>query len=114
MLTGFRVDGIYGRNDVINYPVQGAAFHCLLWCLIQLQRWLNAAGMKSLIVGQIHDSIVLDVTDDEAKEVLAKAHEIMTEDLPKHYSWIIVPMEVEAEMTPLGGSWFTKEKVDLV
>ena len=112
MLTGFRVDGVYGRNDVINYPVQGAAFHCLLWCLIQLQRWLNATGMESLIVGQIHDSIVLDVTDDEAKEVLAKAHFIMTEMLPKHYTWIIVPMEVEAEMTPLGGSWFTKEKVD--
>ena len=30
MLTGFRCSGVMSRNDCINYPVQGAAFHCLL------------------------------------------------------------------------------------
>ena len=59
-LTGFRIDGVMGRNDVINYPVQGSAFHCLLWSLIQLNRWLRKNKMRSKIVGQIHDSIVAD------------------------------------------------------
>ena len=57
-LTGFRIQGELGRNDVINYPIQGSAFHCLLWSLIRLQKELRRRKMESRIVGQIHDSIV--------------------------------------------------------
>jgi len=34
----------------------------------------------------------------------------MTIDLRKHWSWIIVPMDVDAEVSPMGRSWFEKEK----
>lgn len=109
MFTGFRVSGPFARNDVINYPVQGAAFHCLLWCLTELQDWLDGNGMESLIVGQIHDSLVLDLVPAETDEVLSKAREIMTVLLPRRWKWITTPLEVEAEVCPVGESWFTKK-----
>lgn len=110
-LTGFRINGVYNKKQISNYPVQGSAFHCLLWCMIQLQKWLKKNKMKSKIVGQIHDSIVGDTHEDELDDYLGKAHEIMTVDLLKHWDWIIVPFKVEAEVAPPGGNWYQKKEV---
>lgn len=110
MLTGFRVEGYHKRNDVINYPIQGAAFHCLLWSLIQLQKWLVKYKMKTKIVGQIHDSIVSDIHGPEMQDYLDTAKYIITEALPKAWSWISVPLDVEVEIAPVGMSWFDKKE----
>jgi DNA polymerase-1 len=109
MLTGFRVDGVYKRNDVINYPVQGSAFHCLLWSLIQLVKWLRRNRMKTVVVGQIHDSIVADVHEDELQDYLAMTRQIMLKDIRREWPWIIVPLEVEQEVAET--NWFEKKKV---
>ena len=105
MLTGFECHGVFDRKKVINYPVQGAAFHCLLWSLVVLQEWLGKLGLKSLIVGQIHDSIVMDVVPEEEAEVKALAKKVMTESIAKEWEWLIVPLEVEFETADVDASW---------
>lgn len=112
MKTGFRCSGLMGRNDAINYPIQGAAFHCLLWSLIELNRWLKKNNMKTCIIGQIHDSIVLDIDPAELNTVLAKAKHIMTEKIRLFWSWIVVPLDIEVELTPVDGSWYLKKEVN--
>lgn len=109
--TGFRINAVHKKNDVLNYAVQGASFHCLLWSLIRLQKWLTKTQMQTVIVGQIHDSLILDVHCDEFEEVLTRVKDVMSIQLPKAWDWIIVPLEVEIEACPVGGSWFEKEKV---
>ena len=111
MFTGFRVFGVYRRNVIINSPVQGAAFHCLLWTLIRIQAWLEKHNMKSVILGQIHDSLVLDIPVNELQDVLAACKRIMTLSIRKAWEWIIVPLAVEAEVTPVNGSWFEKKGI---
>lgn len=108
MYTGFRCKGLYSRNQVINYPVQGSAFHCLLWSIIALQKAMIKAGMQSLIVGQIHDCIVLDVVPHELNAILNLAHRIMTVLLPRAWQWIIVPLETESEVCRIDQSWIDK------
>lgn len=111
MLTGFVIEGFLKRNEVINYPVQGVAFHCLLWSLIRIQKILRKYHMKSLIIGQIHDSIVSDVLSEERKDYLEIVQKVMTQDIKKHWNWIITPIEIEAEAAPEGKSWFEKQKI---
>lgn len=106
--NGFFFQGYMKRNDVINYPVQGPAFHCLLWSLIQLQRELRKRGMKALVIGQVHDSIIADVPKREVREFIRLATEIMTVRIQKHWKWITLPLEVEIEVSPVGGSWVDK------
>jgi DNA polymerase-1 len=103
--TGFRCSGLMSKNDVINYPVQGAAFHCLLWALIRINFLLKQYKMKSRIIGQIHDAIVFDVHPDEVEDVIRISKKEMVELLPKHYSWINTPLTVEADLGPVDGSW---------
>jgi DNA polymerase I len=109
LLTGFRCQGPMRRNEVSNYPIQGVAFHCLLWSLIQIHRWLLANEMKTRIIGQIHDSIVFNFVAGETEAVLSKTKTIMTESIRKHWPWIIVPLEIEAEVAPPGRPWNEKE-----
>jgi len=111
MLTGFRVEGVYERNDVINYPIQGTAFHCLLWSLIQLLKWLRKNRMQTLIVGQIHDSILADVVPSELNDYLAAAKRIMTVDIKEHWKWLNVPLAVEAEASDK--TWFDKQPIEI-
>ena len=113
MFTGFRCQGLMSRNDATNYPIQGAAFHCLLWSFIELERILRHRGFKTKLIIQIHDAILLDVHPDELGEVADIVHAVTTEQLPKAWSWIIVPLEVKAELCPVDGSWAEKEKFNL-
>jgi len=111
--TGFICQGYMLRNEIINYPIQGSAFHCLLWSLIRLQKEIKRRGMKTLLVGQIHDSIVADVPDEELGDYLALAKKVMTVDLKKAWKWICVPIEIEAEVTPVDGNWYQKKEVEI-
>ena len=110
-LTGFLYRGIYERNKIINYPIQGSSFHCLLWSLIHLQDWLNDNKMKSLIIGQIHDSIILDVHLSELDDVLNKAYRILVQEIREIWPWIIVPLDAEAAVGY--ENWYSKQEVKL-
>lgn len=111
LLIGFRVDGVYSRNQILNTPIQGVAFHLLLWSLITLNRWLRKNKMRTKIVGQIHDSIMADVHPDEMEDYLQMAKCIMTIGIRKHWPWIIVPLEIEAEASDV--SWFDKKVIEI-
>ena len=110
-LTGFHISGVYSRNEIINYPVQGSAFHCLLWTLIEVNKYLKKHKMKSMVVGQIHDSIIGDVHKNEIKDYLEIVKETATVKLPEAWKWIIVPLSIDQEITPLGGSWYDKKEI---
>jgi DNA polymerase I-like protein with 3'-5' exonuclease and polymerase domains len=109
LLTGFRCHGIMNEKEVSNYPVQGAAFHCLLWSMIQLDKQLRKYNMDSVICGQIHDSMLIDTAPKELKNVWEITQQITTIDLPKTYPWICVPLEIDGDVTEIDQSWATKK-----
>jgi DNA polymerase-1 len=107
-LTGFTVQGFMRKNQVINYPVQGSAFHWLLWSLTELNRQMRRNQMSSMIVGQVHDSMLLDCHPRETDDVIHLAREIMTKRIMKQWDWILVPLVADAEIAPINGSWHEK------
>jgi len=111
--TGFTFQGIMKRNDVTNYPVQGAAFHCLLWSLIEGTKALKRMKMDSVIVGQIHDAVIFDVNPKELKKLVKIMQCIMCNDVRQHWPWITVPLEIGAELCPVDGSWAEKEEIEI-
>lgn len=108
LLSGFRVYGVFPRNAVVNYPIQGSAFHCLLWSLIQVCKGLRQRKMKSKVVGQIHDSLIAEVPLEELTEYLLLVEEITMQRLPRHFTWLVVSPEIEYEICLPGTSWFDK------
>lgn len=111
--TGFIYPGIMKKNDALNYMIQGSAFHCLLWSFIRIGRALKENKMESLLIGQIHDSVVLDVVPDELPDVKALLNKIMCIEIKKEWNWIIVPLKIEIEVSEINGNWAEMRKEPL-
>lgn len=111
MFTGFRCYGIFNTKEACNYPVQGAAFHCLLWCFIQIDRILRKEKLQTKLIGQVHDSIVFDVHPPELEHVLKIAQKVTEEDLLNAWDWIIVPLTTEVEICQIDESWYHKKEL---
>lgn len=105
--TGFRLNGVQKRNEIINSPIQGSAFHCLLQSIIDINREIKRRNWKSRIVMEIHDSILSEVADDELDDYIALATEIMTTRLREKWKWIILDLKVEVETSDT--SWYDKK-----
>lgn len=103
--TGFLYTGIMSRNDVYNYENQGSAFHVMLWCLIQATKKFKELKLKTRIVNQIHDSILLDAFPPEREQVTALMKRIMERDVRKHWDWINVPLKVNYSLSGVDCSW---------
>uniref|UniRef100_A0A6M3M0I4 Putative DNA polymerase n=1 Tax=viral metagenome TaxID=1070528 RepID=A0A6M3M0I4_9ZZZZ len=109
MLFGHKRSGLLSKNQIINSPIQGAAFHCLLWSLIQVNELRKKENWKSRLVGQIHDSMIFDLWPEEQDHVIKSVRRIMCEDIREAHPEIIVPLEVEFDVTTVNGSWYEKE-----
>lgn len=104
-LTGFTCSGLMSKNDINNYPIQGAAFHCLLKTFIEVDKRLEKYNLESKLIGQIHDELVLDVKPSEKDDILEIIRDVACIWLPKKWGWIIVPMEVEVNVFEPDANW---------
>ena len=107
---GFVMQGNMSRNQIINYPVQSTAFHCLLKSLIRINRLIKRKKMRSMIVGQIHDSLVCDVHKNELDEFIAMCTQVMCDWIVEKWNWINNPLIAEVEKTELDQPWSTIKK----
>lgn len=113
MKTGFICSGVMNRNNVINSPIQGTAFHCLLWCFNRLDKIMRKRKWQTRLIGQIHDSIIFDIYPPERDEVLQTALDVTTRQLPKAWPWIIVPMRIDVELCEVNESWYYKKAIKI-
>lgn len=88
----------FGERVAMNSPIQGSAADIMKIAMIAVDRELRARNLKSRIVLQIHDELLIETAEDEigaVKEILV--------DKMKHAADLKVSLEVEAEV---GRSWF--------
>ena len=105
LLSGFRCNDIMNKKQVGNTPIQGSAFHCLLWSFIEINRMSMEESWKSRLLNQIHDSIVMEIHPSEMKYVCETVLKVTCKDLPQYWTWINVPLDVEIEACEVDESW---------
>ena len=88
----------FGERVAMNMPLQGSASDIIKLAMIKIFNELNRKGLKSKIIVQVHDELVLDVYPGELEEVrsILKAGMENVVDLE-------VPLEVNIEF---GRTWF--------
>jgi len=105
-LSGFTFQGVLKKNEVVNYPIQALAFHCLLWGCIRLLKMIRKYRMKTKITFQIHDSLIGDVPKDEKRDYYDLLKQVMIHDLKDHWKFINIPLEIEVDSSKLNGNWY--------
>jgi DNA polymerase-1 len=110
MLTGFRVQGWLSKNQIVNIPVQGTAFHLLLWSCVQVNNARKKEGWKTKLTGQIHDEMDLDINPGEESHVRSVIEKTMVEDTRRAFPWVNVPLLSEYGSCEVNASWGTAKK----
>lgn len=114
LYTGFRCWGPLERNKVVNYPIQGSAFHCLLWTFLHVSYEMEKLQLRSRLIGQIHDAAVGSIDPDEEDVVDQLFYEWGTVRVRDHWDWIIVPLRLEKSRSAIDGNWAEMEDCGLL
>jgi DNA polymerase-1 len=85
------------ERQAMNTPVQGSAADLIKKAMIDLHRALGERGMRSRLILQIHDELLLEVPEQEAEDARALVKAIMEGALV-----LDVPLVVDAR---LGRNW---------
>jgi len=102
---GFKYSGYMDKKQAANYPIQGTAFHILLWCLIRVNTIAKKEKWKTKIIGQIHDSMILDIDPAEQSHVLATVKHVCEVEVVERFDWITTQFRVEIELSEIDGSF---------
>jgi DNA polymerase-1 len=65
------------ERAAINAPMQGTAADLIKLAMVAVQGWLDASGMSSKLIMQVHDELVLEVPDGELDAVKENLTQLM-------------------------------------
>jgi len=97
--SGFRSHGPLSYNQLVNYPIQGPAFHLVLNGIIHIEEDLVEKrfvkeGIRSLPIIEVHDSVTFDAVPTEIIKIVPMVDEIMVRpwfewqrDVPMIFEW---------------------------
>ena len=83
------------ERAAINAPMQGTAADLIKLAMIAVQNWLEKSGLKSKLVLQVHDELLLEVPDDELMEIRTHLPRLMSQ-----VAELKVPLVVEVGVGP--------------
>lgn len=110
---GFRFKGEMDAKKCSNYPIQGTSFHLLLYTATEFLKQVKKRGLKTLAVGQIHDSLILDIPVEELEEIKLIVNDIVG-NLHEVFPWMSFPMGLDFEVSDSyenGGSFASMQTV---
>ncbi len=111
---GFKYHAPMDNKQVTNYQAQGGACHCLIWTFTNVNEIIQKFGLKSKLMGQIHDSAVVSVEPEEEELIDYLFYTIGTQKIVEEFPWIIVPLEIEKAVGEVDGSWYSIEEKGLL
>jgi DNA polymerase-1 len=85
------------ERAAINAPMQGTAADLIKLAMIAVQSFLDGEKLKTLLIMQVHDELVLEVPNSELDTVKAKVPELM-----QSVATLDVPLVVEVGV---GDNW---------
>ncbi|MDD5612227.1 MAG: DNA polymerase I [Gallionella sp.] len=85
------------ERAAINAPMQGTAADLIKLAMIKVQQWLEADGLQTRLIMQVHDELVLEVPDAELARVQQALPGLMCQ-----VASLSVPLLVEVGM---GNNW---------
>jgi DNA polymerase-1 len=87
----------FGKRAAMNAPVQGSAADLVKVAMVNVYNELKKRNLKSKLILQIHDELILNVPIEEKKEVIQLVKEKMEQAMT-----LSVPLKVDASF---GNNW---------
>jgi len=88
----------FGERIAMNAPIQGTAADIIKIAMIRVKNRLEALHLRSRLILQVHDELLIETHKDEIEEV----GEILKEQM-YHAASLSVPLEIEINQ---GNNWY--------
>ena len=85
------------ERAAINAPMQGTAADLIKLAMVAVQNWLDERKLRTLLIMQVHDELVLEVPEEELPEVKDRLRELM-----QNVHQLDVPLVVDVGV---GANW---------
>ncbi|MCG8538927.1 MAG: DNA polymerase I [Clostridia bacterium] len=89
----------FGERTAMNTPIQGSAADIIKIAMIKVFNELRRRNLKSKLILQVHDELIIDAYDDEIDEV----KELLRENMEKAVE-LRVPLKVDMNV---GDNWYS-------
>ncbi|NDF71246.1 MAG: DNA polymerase I, partial [Betaproteobacteria bacterium] len=83
------------ERAAINAPMQGTAADIIKLAMLRVQAWLKSSGLRSRLILQVHDELVIEAPEVEVETVKRELHRIM-----EGIEGLSVPLLVEVGAGP--------------
>jgi len=91
----------FAERQAINAPIQGSAADIIKRAMIRMPSALEAAGLKTRMLLQVHDELVFEAPEAEADKAINLIRDVM-QDAPEPALQLSVPLTVDAKA---GATW---------
>lgn len=88
----------FGKRAAMNAPIQGSAADLIKLAMIDIDRMMKNAGVKSQMILQVHDELIFNVPEDEIEEMKDLINEGMVNAMK-----LKVPLSAECA---IGKTWY--------
>lgn len=88
----------FGERIAMNTPIQGSAADIIKVAMVKVYKALREKGLKSRLILQVHDELIIETHMDELDEVKTILKEIMEGSIS-----LSIPLRVDIE---IGDSWY--------
>lgn len=93
----------FAERTAMNTPLQGSAADIIKLVMVRLYAALAERGLKSKMILQVHDELILDCPLDELEEV-----KVLLKDIMENTVQLKVPLTVDMKCGP---DWYGMEKI---
>lgn len=87
-----------GKRLAMNTPIQGSAADVIKMAMVRVYKRLKESNLKSQLILQVHDELIIEATDDELETIKT----LLREEMEKAID-LSVPMKVDLSF---GNSWY--------
>ena len=88
------------EKEGLNFPIQSTAADIINMATIAFYARRNEAGLKAKLIGQVHDSLLLEVPKSEKKKVIALLRQCMEQEYCINNHKVTFPVDIK-----VGNSW---------
>ena len=88
----------FGKRVAMNAPIQGTAADIMKKAMLSVWKELKEQGLKSRVLIQVHDELLLEVAQEEVEQV----REILVKGM-KEAADLLVALEVDVHT---GNDWY--------
>ncbi len=88
----------FGERIAMNTPIQGSAADIIKMAMVNVYNELKKRNLKSRLILQIHDELIIEAKKDEVEEI-----KVLMKDIMENSIKLDIPLTVDLEV---GDNWY--------